>query len=58
MALTMDLEAKNVEQAVKRACDKLEIPPEKLKYDIISYGADGVPDGEDKNKDINSWEIE
>jgi general secretion pathway protein G len=27
-------------------------------YDIISYGADGVPDGEDKNKDINNWEIE
>jgi general secretion pathway protein G len=27
-------------------------------YDLISYGADGVPGGEDKNKDINSWEIE
>jgi len=27
-------------------------------YDIISYGADGVPDGEDENKDINNWEIE
>ena len=27
-------------------------------FDIISYGADGVPDGEDNNKDINSWEIE
>ena len=27
-------------------------------YDIVSYGADGVPGGEDKNKDINSWEIE
>jgi general secretion pathway protein G len=27
-------------------------------YDIISYGYDGVPGGEDKNKDINSWEIE
>jgi general secretion pathway protein G len=27
-------------------------------YDIISYGSDGVPDGEDKNKDINNWEIE
>ena len=27
-------------------------------YDIISYGADGVPDGEDKNRDINNWEIE
>jgi len=27
-------------------------------FDIISYGADGVPGGEDKNSDINSWEIE
>ncbi len=27
-------------------------------YDIISYAADGVPGGEDKNRDINSWEIE
>lgn len=27
-------------------------------YDIISNGYDGVPGGEDKNKDINSWEIE
>lgn len=27
-------------------------------YDIISYGADGEPGGEKKNKDINSWEIE
>jgi len=27
-------------------------------YDIVSYGADGVPGGEGKNKDIKSWEIE
>ena len=27
-------------------------------YDIISYGADGVPDGEDESKDITSWELE
>ena len=27
-------------------------------YDITSYGADGVPGGEDENEDINSWEIE
>ncbi|PIP36923.1 MAG: type II secretion system protein GspG [Desulfobacterales bacterium CG23_combo_of_CG06-09_8_20_14_all_52_9] len=26
--------------------------------DIISYGADGVPEGEGKNKDIANWEIE
>jgi len=27
-------------------------------YDITSYGADGVPGGEGKDMDINSWEIE
>jgi general secretion pathway protein G len=27
-------------------------------YDILSYGADGVPGGEGKNRDIKSWEIE
>ena len=27
-------------------------------FDIISYGADGVPGGEDENKDINNWEID
>ena len=27
-------------------------------YDIISYGADGVPGGEDAGADINNWEIE
>ena len=27
-------------------------------YDIMSYGADGVPGGEGKNADINNWEID
>ena len=27
-------------------------------FDITSYGTDGVPGGEEKNKDINSWDIE
>jgi len=27
-------------------------------FDLISYGADGEPGGEGKNKDITSWEIE
>ena len=27
-------------------------------YDIISYGADGVPGGDEFYKDINSWETE
>ena len=27
-------------------------------YDFISYGADGEPGGEDKDQDINNWELE
>lgn len=27
-------------------------------YDIISYGADGVPGGSGEDRDINSWELE
>jgi general secretion pathway protein G len=27
-------------------------------FDIASYGADGVPGGEDANKDISSWEVD
>ena len=27
-------------------------------FDIISYGADGAPGGEDENKDVNNWDIE
>jgi general secretion pathway protein G len=27
-------------------------------FDIISYGADGVPGGENENRDINNWETE
>ena len=25
-------------------------------YDIVSYGADGAPGGEDTNRDVTSWE--
>jgi general secretion pathway protein G len=27
-------------------------------FDIISYGSDGVPGGENENKDINNWDTE
>lgn len=27
-------------------------------YDIVSYGSDGIPGGEGKDSDINSWEME
>jgi general secretion pathway protein G len=31
-------------------------PGEHGEFDILSYGADGQPGGEDTNADINSWE--
>lgn len=27
-------------------------------YDLVSYGGDGVPDGEGENQDIKNWEID
>ena len=27
-------------------------------FDLLSYGADGEPGGEDKDQDINNWELE
>ena len=27
-------------------------------FDLISYGADGEPGGEDTGKDVNNWELE
>ena len=33
-------------------------PGVNAEFDLISYGADGVPGGEGKDKDINNWEIE
>jgi len=33
-----------------------EAPGSHFDYDIISYGADGSPGGEDESKDILSWE--
>lgn len=33
-------------------------PGLKGELDIISYGLDGAPGGEEENKDINNWEIE
>ena len=32
-------------------------PGEEREYDIICYGADGLPGGEDINRDLINWEI-
>ena len=33
-------------------------PGLKSDFDIISYGLDGVPGGEEENKDVNNWDID
>jgi spoIIIJ-associated protein len=42
MTSGLEFEGKNVENAIKKACDKLKIKEEKLKYDVISYGSTGI----------------
>ena len=42
MSPSLEFEGKDVEQAVQNACDALNIPKEKLKHDVISYGSTGI----------------
>ena len=42
MSPSLEFEGKDVEQAVKNACEALNIPREKLKHDVISYGSTGI----------------
>ena len=42
MSPWLEFEGKNVEMAIKEACDELNIPQEKLKYDVVSYGSTGI----------------
>lgn len=38
----IEIEEKNIERAVDKACAKLNIPREDLKYEVISYGSSGI----------------
>ena len=42
MPPTREIEGKNVDQAVQKACQLLNISPGELKYDILSYGSSGI----------------
>jgi spoIIIJ-associated protein len=42
MSPSLEFEDKNVEMAVRKACEELNIPREKLKHDVISYGSTGI----------------
>lgn len=42
MSPVLEFESKSVEEAVQKASQKLNIPPNKLTHDIISYGSTGI----------------
>ena len=42
MTSYIEFEGKNIEQAVKKACGKLKIDKEKIRYKVISYGSTGI----------------
>jgi len=38
----LEFDGKNVEKALAKARDKLDVPKDQLKYDILSYGSSGI----------------
>lgn len=42
MSPFIEFEGRNVERAVTKACQELNIPREQLKHDVISFGATGI----------------
>ncbi len=42
MSPYLEFEGKIIEKAVQKACETLNVPREKLKYDVISYGSSGI----------------
>ncbi len=46
MSPYLEFEGKIIEKAVQKACETLNIPKEKLKFDVISYGSSGIFGGQ------------
>ncbi len=42
MMSSLEFEGKNVDKAVKSACDELNIAPDKLNYEVLSRGSSGI----------------
>ena len=38
----LEFEGKNVEKALDKASNKLQVPKNQLEYDILSYGSSGI----------------
>ena len=42
MSPTLEIEGKNVDQAVQKACQQLKLSRKELEYDVLSYGSSGI----------------
>jgi spoIIIJ-associated protein len=42
MSSCIEFEGKNLEQAIKKACEKQKVREESLKYEVISHGSTGI----------------
>jgi spoIIIJ-associated protein len=42
MSPFIEVEGKNIEKAVEKACSKLKVSRDALKYEVISYGSSGI----------------
>ena len=42
MTSSLEFEAKNVEKAVEKACEELNIPRDDIRYDVLSQGSSGI----------------
>jgi spoIIIJ-associated protein len=39
---SLEFSAKNVDKAIKKACDELNLAPDQIRYDILSHGSSGI----------------
>ena len=39
---SLEFFAKNVDKAIEKACDELNLAPDKIRYDILSHGSSGI----------------
>jgi len=42
MSPFIEVEGKNLEKAIEKACSRLKVPRDALKYEVISYGSSGI----------------
>lgn len=42
MTVSLEFKAKNVEKAVEKASEKLNLPKKEIKYEVLSYGSSGI----------------